>query len=236
MSEKNGNTRILLIEDEENLAHGLVYNLRLEGYEATIAVDGRQALECFERGGWSLIILDIMIPFVDGFTVARKIREKDEQVPILMLTAKSTETDRVTGFECGADDYLTKPFHLKEFLLRVGGMIRRGRWYRRLPPKGSQFRFGDGCWVDFHTRTAHGPAGERELTEKETMIMKFFSENQGEVVSRNELLEKVWGYSPDMETRTVDNFVRRLRTYFERDPSRPEHFFSKRGSGYVFKA
>ena len=153
--------RILLVEDEKHLAEGLLYNLRLDGYEAVLARDGQEALDLFDQGPWSLIVLDLMLPRVDGFEVARQIREKDPRIPILMLTAKSAEEDRIKGFECGADDYLTKPFHLKEFLLRIQGMLRRSSWYREIPESGALYRFGENCWVDFNQRRAAGPAGTR---------------------------------------------------------------------------
>jgi len=227
--------RILLVEDEKNLAEGLAYNLRTEGYETIIACDGKEALQLFDEGPWSLIILDLMLPYVDGIEVAQRIREKDIQVPILMLTAKAKEEDRIEGLATGADDYLTKPFHLQELLLRVQGIIRRKSWYRQIPPQGSLYYFGTDCWVDFFHRKAKGPAGERELTDIEARILRLLVEREGEVVTREEMLAQIWGYSEDAETRTVDNFIRRLRTYFEPDPSSPTHIVSVRGVGYRFQ-
>jgi len=227
--------RILVVEDEKHLAEGLLYNLCSDGYEAVLARDGQEALDLFDNGPWSLIVLDLMLPRGDGFEVARQIREKDPQIPILMLTAKSAEEDRVKGFECGADDYLTKPFHLKEFLLRIQGMLRRSSWYREIPESGALYRFGENCWVDFNQRSAAGPAGERLLTEKEYYVMKFLIERQPETVSREEMLERIWGFSPGVETRTLDSFIYRLRTYFEKEPSNPQHILSVRGRGYRFQ-
>jgi DNA-binding response OmpR family regulator len=226
--------RILLVEDEQHLAEGLLYNLSAEGYETDLARDGREALERFDQGPWNLIVLDLMLPLVDGFEVARQIRSRDPRVPILMLTARAMDEDRVKGLECGADDYLTKPFHLQELLLRIKGMLRRSSWYRRIPGEGDRYCFGEGCWVDFRERRAMGPRGERQLTEKEFMVLKFLLERASETVSREEMLREVWGYGPDVETRTVDNFVRRLRTYLEKDPASPEHIVSVRGAGYRF--
>jgi DNA-binding response OmpR family regulator len=226
--------RILLVEDEQHLAEGLLYNLSAEGYETDLARDGREALERFDQGPWNLIVLDLMLPLVDGFEVARQIRSRDPRVPILMLTARAMDEDRVKGLECGADDYLTKPFHLQELLLRIKGMLRRSSWYRRIPGEGDRYCFGEGCWVDFRERRAMGPRGERQLTEKELMVLKFLLERASETVSREEMLREVWGYGPDVETRTVDNFVRRLRTYLEKDPASPEHIVSVRGAGYRF--
>lgn len=226
--------KILLVEDEKNLAEGLAYNLRCEGYETVIAPDGEEALRLFEEDRWELVILDLMLPRMDGLEVARRIRRKDLQIPVLILTARGREEDRVSGLASGADDYLTKPFHLRELLLRIEGMLRRRSWYRAVPA-GTVFSFENGCWVDFSLRKASGPRGVRELTEKEFGILKLLIEREGEVVTREDLLSTVWGYSPEMETRTVDNFIRRLRTYFETDPSRPRHILSVRGRGYRFQ-
>ncbi len=226
--------RILLVEDEKHLAEGLLYNLSMEGYETELARDGQEALDLFDRGPWSLIVLDLMLPLVDGFEVARQIRTRDARVPILMLTARAMDEDRVKGLECGADDYLTKPFHLQELLLRIQGMLRRSSWYRTVPVEGDRYFFGDGCWIDFRERTAMGPHGERRLTEREASILKFLVERASETVAREDMLREVWGYGPGVETRTVDNFMRRLRTYFEKDPATPEHIVSVRGMGYRF--
>jgi DNA-binding response OmpR family regulator len=227
--------RILLVEDEKHLAEGLLYNLSAEGYEAGLARDGKEALQLFAQGPWNLIVLDLMLPHVDGFEVAREIRAKDPRVPILMLTARAADEDRVKGLQCGADDYLTKPFHLQELLLRIEGMLRRSSWYRTVPGEGDRFHFGDGCWVDFREGTANGPGGERRLTEKELLVLKCLVERQAESVPREDMLREVWGYGPGVETRTLDNFIRRLRTYFEKNPSSPEHIISVRGTGYRFQ-
>ena len=226
--------RILVVEDEKHLAEGLRYNLAAEGYETLIARDGLEALQRFDQGPWNLIVLDLMLPLLDGFQVAEQIRRKDPRVPILMLTAKAADEDRVKGLECGADDYLTKPFHLRELLLRIQGILRRSSWYRTVPGEGDRYCFGEGCWVDFRERTALGPGGRRRLTEKEILVLKCLVERESETVSREDMLREVWGYRPGVETRTVDNFIRRLRTYFEKDPGSPEHIVSVRGLGYRF--
>ncbi len=227
--------RILVVEDEKHLAEGLLYNLRSEGYDAGLARDGQEALDLFEQGPWNLILLDLMLPRVDGFEVARRIREADPRIPILMLTARAAEEDRVKGLECGADDYLTKPFHLQELLLRVQGMLKRSSWYRTVPGQGAVYRFGADCWVDFSKRRAAGPAGERDLTDKEFRVLRYLVERQPDLVSRDEMLQQIWGYSPGVETRTLDSFIHRLRTYLEKDPSSPEHILSVRGRGYRFQ-
>jgi len=229
-----GTVRILLVEDERHLAEGLLYNLSAEGYEAVLARDGQEALQLFGQGPWNLVVLDLMLPLVDGFEVAQEIRTKEPRVPILMLTARAADEDRIKGLECGADDYLTKPFHLQELLLRIEGMLRRSSWYRTVPTEGDRYRFGEGCWVNFRERTAKGPRGETPLTEKELLVLKCLVERQSETVSREYMLREIWGYAPGVETRTLDNFIRRLRTHLEKDPSQPEHIVSVRGMGYRF--
>ena len=230
-----GTVRILLVEDEKHLAEGLLYNLSAEGYETELARDGREALQLFAQGPWNLVVLDLMLPLVDGFEVAREIRSKEPRLPILMLTARAADEDRIKGFEFGADDYLTKPFHLQELLLRIKGMLRRSSWYRSVPSEGDRYRFGEGCWVDFREQTAKGPRGEAALTEKELLVLKCLVERPSETVSRDYMLREIWGYAPGVETRTLDNFIRRLRTYLEKDPSQPKHIVSVRGRGYRFE-
>jgi DNA-binding response OmpR family regulator len=224
---------ILLVEDEESLATGLEFNLEAEGYKVTWVKDGRTGLEKALSQNYDLIILDIMLPHVDGFEVAEKVRRKDPQLPILMLTARSGIQDRLKGLELGADDYLSKPFHLEELLLRIEGMLRRKRWYVKSNENLPEFRFGQNH-IDF--RTLQAVAGNRtfRLTPQEAVLMKYFIEHKNEVVSRKELLENVWQVNPDIETRTVDNFITRLRKYFEPHPGRPAYFKSVRGAGYIF--
>ncbi|RKX83906.1 MAG: DNA-binding response regulator [Spirochaetes bacterium] len=226
--------RILLIEDEDSLAIGLAYNLLEEGYEVKVAKDGKLALEIFKEGEFDLIILDIMLPYIDGFEVARRIRSVSEQIPILMLTAKGGVNDRIKGLEIGADDYLVKPFHLDELLLRVKGMIKRKRWYRK-SRETRIFRFGD-IIVNFDTLECKTLKGEVKLTVQEALLLRFFIENRGRLLSRKEILRDVWGIQSEVETRTVDNFVARLRKYFEKDPKNPEYLQSRRSAGYIFTA
>jgi len=224
---------ILLVEDELHLARGICFNLEMEGYRVRHVERGEHALDLIAIDHFSLIILDVMLPGVDGFTVCRRIRERDQRVPILILTARGEEGDRVTGFESGADDYLTKPFSLSEFLLRVKGMLKRSSWYRP-EPVDEGYRFGENevHLLSYHARTAQG---EIDLTELEVRMLSLFFQKEGETITRAELLEKVWGYTSDTETRTLDNFIVRLRKYFEPDPSRPVHFQTVRGVGYRFR-
>lgn len=227
-------SKILLVEDEQSMAVGLEYNLTEEGYDVTIARDGAAALKLFNENEYDLIILDIMLAYHDdGFEVASQIRAISPQIPILMLTARNSADDIVRGLELGADDYLTKPFHLKELLLRVKRMLRRKKWYRQVISEQAVVRFGDNQ-VNFNDLSCR--AGDREfrLTKREAMVLRYLIDHQGKIVSRHELLKNVWGLSPDLETRTVDNFVARLRKYFEPDPSHPIYIKSVRSAGYIF--
>ena len=226
--------RILLVEDEENLAIGLQYNLTEEGYIVELAKDGREALKLFETKMVDLIVLDIMIPYIDGFEIARRVRKKDPQMPILMLTARTTREDKVKGLELGADDYITKPFHLKELLLRVKGMLKRKTWYKDVTSHKPLVSFGKNK-INFENLGCSNAKNDFKLTPQEAMVMKYLIENKGKIVSRKELLENVWHLNPDIETRTVDNFIARLRKYFEVDPSNPVYIKSVRSAGYVFE-
>lgn len=228
------NCKILLVEDEESLAIGLEYNLTEEGFSVTWARDGREALVQIEKGAFDLIILDIMLPYHDGFEIAAIVREKNPQLPILMLTARTSAHDRVKGLELGADDYLTKPFHLKELLLRVKGMLKRKKWYKNITAEKPVYRLGDFT-IDFEMLECKSENKKFTLTQQEAMVLKYLVVNEGRIVSRQELLEKVWNINPDIETRTVDNFIARLRKYFEPDPANPTYFKSIRGAGYIFE-
>ena len=224
--------RLLLVEDDVNLGETLVELLEMEGFDVNWVGDGRQALERYDPDIIDLVILDIMLPHIDGFTVAERIREQSLQVPILMLTARTTAVDRVRGLQTGADDYLAKPFHLKELLLRVQGMLKRKLWYRQELDEKSAYRFGDNE-INFSTFSAMANGRSLRLTPLETMLLKYLIDHEGRVVSRQELLEHVWQTNVETETRTVDNFIARLRKYFEPDPSRPVYFKNVRGAGYL---
>ncbi|MDP7612317.1 MAG: response regulator transcription factor [Nitrospinaceae bacterium] len=230
MPERN---KILLVEDDPHLAKGLRFNLEREGYEVSLVDNGVSALDLLREDDFDLLILDLMLPTMGGLDVARKIRETNMRFPILMLTAKSTKKDKEIGFEAGADDYLTKPFHLPELLLRVKGILRRWEWYKDPVHDQEIFRFGE-MWINFGTGKANGVDGEFYLTTKEVLVMNLLVEKKGDVVTREELLEKVWGYDPETETRTVDNFISRLRKYFEKKPQKPRHIITVREKGYQF--
>jgi DNA-binding response OmpR family regulator len=223
---------ILLVEDEINLARGICFNLEQENYRVSHVESGEEALERLTYEKFSLIILDVMLPGRDGYAICREVRKLAPRVPILMLTARSGEEDRIAGLESGADDYLTKPFSLNEFLLRVGGMLRRSAWYRPEPVEEG-YHFGDNTvfLLSYRAKTAQG---EVDLTELEVKMLAVFFEKEGEAVQRKILLERVWGYSSEAETRTLDNFIVRLRKYFEPDPASPVYFQTVRGVGYRF--
>jgi DNA-binding response OmpR family regulator len=225
--------RILLVEDEETLAVGLEYNLSDEGYIVDWAKNGRKALEYFGAKQYDLIILDIMLPYYNGFEIAERIRAKSPQMPLLMLTARTTAEDKVRGLEVGADDYLTKPFNLQELLLRVKGMLKRKMWYQSSTDVERFYRFGNNT-IDFENLNCTSGLKKFILTQREAMVLKYLIEKKGKIVSRKELLENVWHLSSEIETRTIDNFISRLRKYFEPDPEHPVYFKSVRSAGYTF--
>lgn len=225
--------KILVVEDEKHLAEALAHNLRFEGYEATVTHDGEQALERLSNEDFDLVVLDVMLPGISGFEVCQRLRDMGNRVPILFLTAKSSDADRLQGLRQGGDDYMTKPFLLEELVLRIKGILRRQEWFKTPVAERGVFRFGDSE-INFRTFKARGPRGEVELTEKECMLMKLLVELQGQVVSRETILERVWGYKYGSSSRTIDNFIVRLRRYFEPDPRRPRYIHSVRGVGYRF--
>jgi DNA-binding response OmpR family regulator len=227
-------SRILLVEDEDSLAIGLEYNLSEEGYSVIIAADGKQALEHIDSKQFDLVILDIMLPYLDGFEVAQKIREQFPQMPILMLTARTAAKDRIRGLELGADDYLTKPFHLQELLLRIRGMLKRKRWYQSATTDSSLYQFGENE-VNFENLTCRAGKKDMKLTAHEAMFLRYLIDNRGRVISRKEILENVWNIDSEVETRTIDNFIVRLRKFFEPNPSQPLYIKSVRGIGYMFE-
>ncbi|MCK5032130.1 MAG: response regulator transcription factor [Calditrichia bacterium] len=231
--ENNKKYKILLVEDEETLAIGLEYNLTEEGYEVDWAVDGKKALIKINESEYDLIVLDVMLPYVDGFEVAAKVREKYPQLPILFLTARTGVKDKIKGLEIGADDYLTKPFHLKEMLLRVKGMLKRQSWYKENRGNLQSFKFGSNE-INFENLMCKTADKEIQLTSHEANLMKYFIDNKGIILSREELLKNVWKIDSTIETRTVDNFIARLRKYFELDPDKPIYIKSVRGAGYIF--
>lgn len=227
-------TSILLVEDEENLHEALRLNLELENYEVTSAYDGAAALKAVQEEYFDLIILDVMLPEMDGINVTETIRLNNNEVPILMLSAKNSSADRVLGLKKGADDYLTKPFNLEELLLRIHKLIDKNKKIQDKSTIGDTYTFG-GNTIDFKGQEAIKGNGEKiPLTKKETMLLKLLIENKNEVVPREKILHSVWGYNVYPTTRTIDNFILNFRKYFEEDSRNPKYFHSVRGVGYKY--
>jgi len=226
--------RILVVEDDASIADGIRENLALEGYEPSVTGDGAEALRLATESDFDLMLLDVMLPSMDGYEVCRRLRKAGRQVPILFLTARGESTDRIRGFEAGGDDYLPKPFHLRELLLRVAAIVRRGRRDEDGSEEGAQLVFAENE-IDFRNYRGKSWDGrEHELTHQEALILRTLSEHEGEVVSREEILEKVWGNDVLPSSRTLDGLITRLRTRFERTADRPAHFHTMPGLGYRF--
>lgn len=225
---------ILLVEDEENLQEALKLNLELEGYDVTGAYDGAAAIQAVQKEFFNLIILDVMLPELDGITVLETIRLSHADIPVLILSAKNSSADRVLGLKKGADDYLTKPFNLEELLLRVNKLIHKSERLSSKLPLPDIFEFGRNK-IDFRASEAFTKNGERvTLTKKEIMLLKLLIENKNEVITREKILQTVWGYNVYPTTRTIDNFILNFRKYFEEDSRDPRYFHSVRGVGYKF--
>ena len=236
--QKKAPKQILIIEDDPHIAEGLQLNLTLKGHTVRIASDGTSGLRQWKQLRPDLIVLDIMLPGIDGLSVLRNIRLEDERIPILILSAKADIDDKIEGLAYGVDEYLAKPFNLDEFLLRIERLLLRGDWSR----KNNQatdfvsgiYTFG-GNQIDFSTGMATNADGKVfRLTEQEIKLLKLFIANRGKPLSRDKLLEIGWGYTGRTNTRTVDNFVVRIRKYFENNPRKPIYFKSLRSVGYVF--
>ncbi len=231
---KDFKASILVVDDEENLHEALKLNLEMEGYEVTSAYDGNEALKKIGNEYFDLIIMDIMMPEVDGISVTETVRVNNNDVPILMLSARNSSADRVLGLKKGADDYLAKPFNLEELLLRVDKLIQKSKKIQVKETIGDIFDFGNNK-IDFKAQDAITWNGQRvELSKKEAMLLKLLIENKGEVVTRERILQVVWGYNVYPTTRTIDNFILSFRKYFEEDSRNPKHFHSVRGVGYKY--
>src|SRR5690349_21997030 len=225
---------ILLVEDEENLQEALRLNLELEGYEVTSSYDGADALRVVQKEHFDLIILDVMLPELDGIAVVETIRLHNTEMPILILSAKNSSADRVLGLKKGADDYLTKPFNLEELLLRVHKLIDKNKKLQNKSTVGNNYTFGNNI-IDFKAQEATTrSSGKIQLSKKETMLLKLLIENKNEVVPREKILQSVWGYNVYPTTRTIDNFILNFRKYFEEDSRNPRYFHSVRGVGYKY--
>ena len=222
--------RILIVEDEAAIALALEDDLRLEGYDVEVTGDGTVALRKGREEPFDLILLDIMLAGKDGFDVCRELRARSNTTPIVMLTARSAETDKVLGLELGADDYVTKPFSITELLARVRAVLRRTA---TRPPTADMVRIGD-LEVDFKLHQARRDKRRVEFTAREFELLRYFVQHTGKVVTREQILNEVWGYEEFPTTRTIDNFVAKLRQKIERAPHAPEHILTIHGSGYKF--
>jgi two-component system alkaline phosphatase synthesis response regulator PhoP len=226
---------ILLVEDEEHLHEALKLNLEMEGYEVDSAFDGGEALKKIQSAHYDLLILDIMLPSMDGFSITERMRLNNNQTPILILSAKNTSANRVQGLKLGADDYLTKPFNLEELLLRVAKLIQKQVQQLNASPQMDNYQF-KGHSIDFNASEVMLATGQKiTLTKRELLLLKLLIEHKNTVVTREKILQLVWGYQVFPNTRTIDNFILNFRKYFEIDPKHPKHFISMRGVGYKFQ-
>lgn len=230
--------RILVVEDEKHLAAGLKLNLELEGFTVDVAGTAREAAQLLVApDAYDAIVLDVMLPDIDGFSLCRRLRAAGDYTPVLMLTVRNAAEDRVEGLESGADDYLAKPFELQELLARIRSLLRRRRWEQNDPPPQEQpseiLEFGNAR-IDFGRHEAWVGDQPVTLTRLELDLVRFMAQNEQRVLSREELLARVWNLRNYPNTRTVDNFIMRLRKHFEPNPHRPVHFLSVRGAGYKF--
>ncbi|MEX1137919.1 MAG: response regulator transcription factor [Bacteroidota bacterium] len=222
--------RILVVEDDQSILLGLVENLRREHYTVDSVSDGALAVKTVKKKQFDVIILDVMLPSMDGFEVCRKLREDGIQVPILMLTGKGEETDKVVGLELGADDYVTKPFSIRELLARVKVLLRRSG----LPKATGAEIVLEDIHIDFSKQEATRGNRSIKMSAREFALLAFFVRNEGEVVERDRILNEVWGYDVTPTTRTVDNYVLSLRKKLEKDPAKPKHFLTIHTTGYKF--
>ncbi len=225
-------TRILLIEDDNSMAMGLEYNLRSEGYDVVLCQDGESGLKALRESGFDLVLLDWMLPGLDGIEVLKTIRADQVAVPVLLLTAREAKEDMIEGLDAGADDFLSKPFDLTVLLARIRSLLRGRSWLVQREP-GDEARFGSNH-IRFDTFEANAKGKTFRLSYKEAMIMKLFWEKRGQVISREELLQKVWGITGYIQSRTVDNHIVQLRKYFEENPKNPRLILSIHGEGYKF--
>ncbi|MDG1158384.1 MAG: response regulator transcription factor [Flavobacteriales bacterium] len=234
MNEVDLKYRVLLVEDELALRKAITLNLEMEGYEVVAIDNGPDGLEALRNQRFDMVLLDVMLPGIDGFTICKTVRLEGNKTPIMFLTAKNTGPERVEGLKLGADDYLSKPFHLEELLVRVSKLISRKDTRQQSLASIEVFEFGP-CKVNFKTYSIIDKDGEeRALSKKEIMLLKLLIQKKDEVVSREEILESIWGYDVFPSTRTIDNYILAFRKYFEPNPRQPQHFFSVRGVGYKF--
>ena len=242
-------SKVLVVEDEKHLAEGLRFNLEAEGYQVQVVESGEAALEKLKSNGFDVVILDVMLPGKDGFTVISELRQTGQFVPTLMLTARGHPDDILKGFAAGADDYLTKPFELSILIARLQGLLRRRDWLAAslsqsqsqaqaavpAPPVSDRFVFGDKS-VEFDALELRVRDQVFPLTLMEANLLRYLIKHEGRPVARKKMLEEVWGLHEDTDTRAIDNFIVRLRRYIEDDPAAPRHLLTVRGVGYRFVA
>jgi two-component system alkaline phosphatase synthesis response regulator PhoP len=233
-------TAILVVEDEIHLAEGLRFNLEAEGYQVEVVSDGEAALDLLvnRRAKFDGIVLDVMLPGCDGFVVASELRQAENFVPILMLTARNRPEDVLRGFETGADDYLAKPFELAILMARLRGLLRRSAWAKREhtpQPSNDAYAFA-GKLIDFAALELKAGDKTIRLTLMEAELLRYLIQHEGQPVARKAILDEVWGLHEDTDTRAIDNFIVRLRKYIEDDPAKPQHLLTVRGVGYRFVA
>ena len=235
-------SRILIVEDEQHISDGLKFNLEAEGHDAVVAPDGEQALDLLlkERRVFDVVVLDVMLPGKDGFTVATELRAAEQFLPILMLTARGRPEDVLKGFEAGADDYLPKPFELTILLARIHGLLRRRRWNEQDAPQpdeahGDVYSFA-GRTLDFGAMEVRALGKSHRLTQMESDLLRYLVKNAGQAISRKTILQDVWGLHESTDTRAIDNFIVRLRRYLEDRPASPKILLTVRGVGYKFVA
>ena len=229
--------KILIVEDEQHIADGLRFNLEAEGHDVSIAADGETALKQLGETTFDAVVLDVMLPGINGFRVARTMRDRADFTPILMLTARGRPQDVLMGFESGTDDYLPKPFDLDIFLARMKALLRRGEWARRASPQvapQTETVVINGRTVDFGNLELTSSDGTIHLTLMEMKLLRFLIDNAGHVVSRKTILEEVWDLQEDTDTRAIDNFIVRLRKYLEDEPNNPKLLRTVRGVGYKY--
>lgn len=234
MSKNESKASLLVVEDEESIREAIKLNMELEGYEVTTVDNGAAVLKAVKNEYFDLIILDIMLPEMDGITVCENIRMQNNEVPILFLSARNSGADRIEGLRKGGDDYMTKPFNLEELILRVEKLVVKNKKLKERNSAPDVYTFGK-CKIDFSAQSGKDKDGKViELSKKEIALLKLLIEHKNEVVSREHILQVVWGYNVYPTTRTIDNFILNFRKYFEKDTRNPRHFHSVRGVGYKF--
>lgn len=243
ITQKNIGKKILVIDDEKHIAEAIKLNLKMQGHEVVVAINGLEGLKWWKEFGPELVIVDLMMPEIDGIGVITEIRKRDPKIPILVISAKDQVKEKIRCLSLGVDDYLSKPFDLDEFLLRVDRLLTRSQWSQKIATESSlpaeevveilSFKFGDNI-IDFKNLKGHSAHGDFDLTLQEIKILKIFITNPNMPLTREEILEKALGYDRGVTTRTLDNFIVRFRKYFEVDAKNPKYFKSVRSVGYLF--